>query len=107
LVKELYASNPGPYAQDKFLRDFQYVMDSLQMLDNPERLLEKEYYFDESLGESLNEHCEKLKAQYPGMKVQARRDRDGFAIIKTLYDNAYKYDIARMETWDPEEAQKQ
>ena len=65
------------------------------MLDNPERLLEKEYYFDESLGESLNEHCEKLKAQY------------GFAIIKTLYDNAYKYDIARMETWDPEEAQKQ
>ena len=41
------------------------------------------------------------------MKVQVRRDRDGFAIVKSLYDNAYKYDIARMETWDPEQAQKE
>jgi hypothetical protein len=41
------------------------------------------------------------------MKVQIRRDRDGFAIVKSLYDNAYKYDIARMEIWDPEQAQKE
>ena len=41
------------------------------------------------------------------MKVQVRRDRDGFAIVKSLYDNAYKYDIARMETWDPEQAHKE
>lgn len=74
----------------------------MQRLDNPERLLEKEYYFDETLGESLNEHCEALKAQYPSMKVQARRDRDGFAIVKTIYDNAYKYDLDKLEAWSPE-----
>lgn len=74
------------------------------MLDNPERLLEKEYYFDETLGESLNAHCTNLKERYPGMRVQARRDRDGFAIIKTLYDNSYKYDIDRLEAWNPEQA---
>lgn len=38
------------------------------------------------------------------MRVQARRDRDGFAIIKTLYDSSYKYDIDRLEAWNPEQA---
>lgn len=36
-------------------------------MDNPDTLLEKEYYFDESLGESLDQHCQKIKTRYPGM----------------------------------------
>lgn len=60
-------------------------MDALKMLSNPERILEKEYHFDETLGESLDDHCETLKKQYPGVTVQTRRDRDGFAIVKTLF----------------------
>lgn len=82
------------------------VQDAIQLLDNPERLLEKEYYFDETLGESLNEHCDNLKQEYPGMRVQARRDRDGFAIIKTLYDSSYKYDIDKLEAFDPQQAKE-
>lgn len=30
-------------------------------MENPNALLEKEYYFDETLGESLDEHCEQIK----------------------------------------------
>lgn len=41
------------------------------------------------------------------MKVQARRDRDGFAIIKTLYDSTYKYDIDKLETFDPTQAKQE
>lgn len=96
---------PGPNEQRKFLRDMYTVADAVQLLDTPERLLEKEYYFDETLGESLNEHCATLKERYPSMRVQARRDRDGFAIIKTLYDNSYKYDIDKLEAYNPDQAQ--
>ncbi len=39
------------------------------MADNPERLLEKEYYFDETLGQSLDAHAAELKAKYPGVTV--------------------------------------
>jgi len=96
-IKAHHAELPGPNEQRKYLQDLATVMDAVQLLDNPERLLEKEYYFDETLGESLNDHCAKLKERYPGMKVQARRDRDGFAIIKSIYENTYKYDINRIE----------
>jgi len=69
-------------------------------MDNPERLLEKEYYFDERLGLSLDEHVADLKQKFPGVKVQTRRDRDGFAIVKTMYEPEYKYNLAKFENWD-------
>jgi len=56
-------------------------------------LLEKEYYFDESLGESLADHTAELKKRYPAITVQTRRDRDGFAIVKTIYATEYKYNL--------------
>jgi hypothetical protein len=31
-------------------RELQEALDAILMLDNPERLLEKEYHFDEGLG---------------------------------------------------------
>ena len=74
------------------------------MADNPERLLEKEYYFDETLGQSLDSHATELKAKYPGVTVQIRRDRDGFAIVKTLYNIEYKYNLEKIEAWDKDEA---
>ena len=71
-------------------------------MNQPENLLEKEYYFDETLGQSLQEHCDEIKQQFPGMQVQTRRDRDGFAIVKTLFKREYKYNLDRIEQWDPE-----
>jgi hypothetical protein len=54
-------------------------------MDNPERLLEKEYHFDEGLGQSLNSHVNELKTKYPEMNVETRRDRDGFAIVRVTF----------------------
>jgi len=73
-------------------------------MDTPERLLEKEYYFDERLGQSLDEHTEELKTKYPGMQVLTRRDRDGFAIVKTTFEPEYKYKLEDIESWDSEES---
>jgi hypothetical protein len=36
--------------------------------------------------------------------VQIRRDRDGFAIVKTLYNIEYKYNLEKIEAWDKDEA---
>jgi len=56
-------------------------------------VLEKEYYFDEGLGQSLQEHTAELKKSMPQMKVEVRRDRDGFAIVKTTFSPELKYPI--------------
>lgn len=32
------------------------ILEAVFLMENPERLLEKEYHFDETLGTSLNEH---------------------------------------------------
>ena len=75
-------------------------MEAIKIMDTPERLLEKEYYFDERLGQSLDELAEDIKAKYPGIKVQTRRDRDGFAIVKTTFEPEYKYNLDKLEAWD-------
>jgi hypothetical protein len=38
-------------------------------MENPERLLEKEYHFDESLGTSLSDHVLEIKKNFPGVTV--------------------------------------
>lgn len=58
---------PGSNFQKKITRDSQDILEAIRMMDNPDTLLEKEYYFDESLGESLDQHCQKIKKRYPGM----------------------------------------
>lgn len=72
-------------------------------MDSPERLLEKEYYFDERLGQSLDEHTAELKSRYPGVKVHTRRDRDGLPIVKTTYEPEFKYKLDEIENWDSDE----
>jgi hypothetical protein len=75
-------------------------------MDAPERLLEKEYYFDERLGQSLDEHTAELQSKYPGMKVATRRDRDGLPIVKTTYEPEYKYKLDEIESWDSDESRQ-
>ena len=48
-------------------------------------MFEKEYIFDEGLGQSLKEHVESIKTNFPSIEVQVRRDRDGYPVVKTLY----------------------
>lgn len=38
-------------------------------LRNSDSIMEREYYFDEGLGESLNDHTQKLKKDHPGIIV--------------------------------------
>ena len=70
------------------------------------RRMEKEYYFDEGLGESLQEHIEDLKQRFPELAVETRRDRDGFAIVKTKFAPKYKYDVEKAMKFDVESAQQ-
>jgi len=54
---------------------------------------EDEYHFDEGMGQTLDEHIAKLKADVPDITVEVRRDRDGFAIVKTKLQKKYKFDL--------------
>lgn len=70
-------------------------------MQHPSQLFDREYYFDEGLGETVQEHAENIKAAYPDIQVQYRRDRDGYAIIRTLYKPKFKYDIDEIANYDP------
>ena len=48
----------------------------------------------------MKEHVEWLKKDFPDLEVQVRRDRDGYAIVKTLHKPKYKYDIKKIESFD-------
>ena len=50
-------------------------------------MMEREYYFDEGLGQSLNDHIQDLKKQFSSIDIQTRRDRDGFPIVKLSMKN--------------------
>lgn len=71
------------------------------MMEHPEKLLEKEYYFDEGLGQSLKDHVEELQKNWPGLNIETRRDRDGYAIVKTKFKPKYKYDLEAILKSDP------
>jgi hypothetical protein len=55
-VEREYSLMPGPQKMKQMRKEFDDIIDGVKALDHPERLLEKEYYFDESLGESLDDH---------------------------------------------------
>jgi hypothetical protein len=66
--------------------------------------MEKEYYFDEGLGESLKDHVDDLKTRFPEIEVAVRRDREGYPIVKTTFAPRYKYDIEKAIAYNPDEA---
>lgn len=68
---------------------------------------EREYYFDERLGQNLNEHTAELKEQHgDNVRIQTRRDRDGLPIVKLSIDKKFKYNLNEMMAQDPAELQK-
>ena len=68
---------------------------------------EREYYFDEGLGQSLDDHIKELKERYPkDMKLQTRRDRDGFAIIKLSFQREFKYNLNEIINVDAKEMER-
>ena len=64
-------------------------------------MMQREYYFDEGLGQSLNEHTNDLKEKFPALTIQTRRDRDGLPIVKILMKPKYKYDLDEILSMDP------
>ena len=67
------------------------------------RMEEREYYFDEGLGQTLTDHVKELQAQMNHGEVTTRRDGDGLAIVKVSYKPNHTYDIDRILSVDPEE----
>ena len=84
-LQEVVKQLPGPEAMRKINRFQDVIVDTMLRMETPEKLFEKEYHFDEGLGQTLDEHVKELKEKFPGMRVQTRRDRDGFPIVKTLF----------------------
>ena len=106
LLAERVRGQPSPQHAWRHFAAIKDKLDVYRSTDTPERLLEKEYHFDEGLGESLQEHTTELKKFNPGMKVETRRDRDGFAIVKTTFAPEFKYNLDNIEA-DLEEQDKQ
>ena len=77
-------------------------MSELKHGDSPHKKLEKEYHFDESVGVSLDSHIAQLKSDYPAARIQTRRDRDGYAIVKISHKPEFKYDLDAILAADPE-----
>ena len=75
-------------------------------IDNPELLMTKQYHFDEGCGVSLQEHVGQLKQSYPEAKIETRRDRDGFAIVKVSHEKEWKYDIDNIIGFDQAEEER-
>ena len=105
-INEMHEKLPHINDQRIFFRHLDETMQLMKTLEAQDKLYEKEYYFDEGLGESLMEHIEKIKNDFPNVEVQTRRDRDGFAIVKTLHKPQYKYNLNRILNFNPDEAER-
>ena len=102
--EEEFLAGPDYY---QYKRDFKKMMYEMKQNLSLHTKQEKEYHFDEGVGVSLTEHVTDLKARYPTAKVQTRRDRDGFAIVKLVFKPEYKYDLEEIMAYDPIKAQQQ
>mmetsp|Transcript_9178 Transcript_9178/g.15449 ORF Transcript_9178/g.15449 Transcript_9178/m.15449 type:complete len:163 (+) Transcript_9178:497-985(+) len=82
----------------------------MKSYENQKKLLnsefnqEREYFFDEGLGESLDQHVANLKASFPSIRVETRRDSDGFALVKVILLPNYSYKLDKILSLDPEKA---
>jgi hypothetical protein len=55
-LQEVARLAPGPEAMRKINRYQEVIVDTMLKLETPEKLFEKEYHFDEGLGQTLDEH---------------------------------------------------
>ena len=68
--------------------------------------LSREYYFDEGLGESLNDHINGVKNAFPDLTVETRRDSDGLPIVTVSSQMKFKYNLDDILSVDPEDLQR-
>ncbi len=66
-IQELKAKQLSPKDEQQMRKELPDLLNLLKSMGNPEQLLEQEYHFDEGLGQSLTEHTESLKQNFPGM----------------------------------------
>ena len=92
-AQHLTAKQPTAYQlkQMKRLHELQY--EKIEYMKRIGDIEEREYYFDEGMGQTLEEHIKEIKSNMEGVKVETRRDRDGFLIIKTKIVKEYKYNL--------------
>lgn len=69
-------------------------------VSNSHSMREREYYFDEGLGVSLEEHVDGLQRQFPDISVTTLRDRDGYAIVRMALKPQYKFDLDEIKSLD-------
>ena len=67
LLKEISKDIPTEFDEKRVKREFRNLLDLMTRVQNPQKLFEKEYYFDEGLGQSLKDHVEELKATFPDL----------------------------------------
>ena len=67
VLKEMTNDIPTEYDEKRVKREFRNLLDLMSRIQNPQKLFEKEYYFDEGLGQSLKDHVEELKATFPDL----------------------------------------
>ncbi len=67
LLKEISKEVPTDYDEKRMKREFRNLLDLMTKVQNPQKLFEKEYHFDEGLGQSLKDHVEELKATFPDL----------------------------------------
>lgn len=91
---------------DVFFRELWKSKENEQKLLSKDMVIEREYYFDENLGESLNDHIEQIKSQFKSVNVQTRRDRDGFPIVKLQLKQQFKYDMDKFFQLHPDQLRK-
>lgn len=99
-LRDEYESAPSRRQQK---REIDRFMQKMKLNQSQNNMVEKEYHFDEGVGVSLNEHVENLKKQFPTARVQTRRDRDGFAVVKLSHRPEYKYDLDEILSTDPKQ----
>lgn len=103
MVEESKNEEASPLDNTDTHREFFELYNFFRKIQSPEKLFEKEYYFDEGLGQSLKDHIEELKSHFPDLTILVRRDRDGYPIIKTQFKQKYKYNIEDLEKFNAEE----
>lgn len=102
-AQEMY---PTPTKFKIEMREKSKMMHNLMNLRNSSQILEREYYFDEGLGESLNDHIEGLKKKFDSITVETRRDRDNLPIVKISLAPKFKYNLDDIVNMDPATAKK-
>lgn len=103
-LNEAQEQSAGAQDNRQVWRDYMDAVQAINELEHPESIFEREYFFDETLGQSLDEHLNEMKDKFPGTQVFSRRDKEGFAVIKMTFNQEYKYNLNDIEEWDKDAA---